>query len=129
MDNQPPQENTLLSANLKALRKQVKMTQAQISKVIGVTRSAYAYYENGTTNPKLETLKKIATAFNVEVDDILNKNFSSDNDVSQKETYDIELNGFDDSFNDLTDIEKAVVLKLRIMSREQRTNILDQILG
>ena len=101
----------------------------EVAKAIGVTRSAYAYYEIAKTEPKLETLTKIADMYNMSSYDIVKKSLQSADGVSQEEKYEIELNGFNDAFNDLTDIEKAVVLKLRIMSREQRAKILDEILG
>ncbi len=51
---------------LKICRKECKLTQQQVADLIGVDRSAYAYYELGVSNPSVENLFKLAAIFNVE---------------------------------------------------------------
>lgn len=53
---------------LSSLRAEKKMTQAEFSKKIGVSRTAYASYESGKVEPSVRVLKYIASIFNVTVD-------------------------------------------------------------
>ena len=53
---------------LKALRKQVKLTQAQIAEKLDISQQAYASWERGVKKPTQENLVKIAQVLNVSVD-------------------------------------------------------------
>lgn len=53
------------------VRKKKNLTQKELGNKLGVTQQTVAQYENGTRMPKLETLKKIASALDVPVGDIL----------------------------------------------------------
>lgn len=57
----------MFSDNLKKYRKIAGLRQDDVAKVIGLDRSAYAYYENGKTEPSIDNLKRIAKAFGVDV--------------------------------------------------------------
>ena len=59
------------SQRLKELRKQRKITQETLAKIIGVERSSIGKYESSTTIPSNETLIKIANYFNVSTDYLL----------------------------------------------------------
>lgn len=59
-----------LSEKLKKLRKDKKLTQAQLATIIGVERSSIGKYETGTT-PSMDILAIIAEYFNVTVDYLL----------------------------------------------------------
>ncbi len=64
-----------LALRLRALRTKHGLTQLELSKRIGVTRSTYTYYENGKTEPSLETIIAISKVYKISTDDILiNKN-------------------------------------------------------
>lgn len=57
--------------NLKKYRKISGFRQDDIAKVIGLDRSAYAYYESGKTEPSIENLKKIAKMLDVDMNVLL----------------------------------------------------------
>lgn len=59
-----------LSEKLKKLRKDKKLTQAQLATIIGVERSSIGKYETGTT-PSMDVLAIFAEYFNVTVDYLL----------------------------------------------------------
>lgn len=46
------------SDRLKEARKNAGLTQAQLSKKLGITAQGYSQYETGKRNPKFETVKK-----------------------------------------------------------------------
>lgn len=56
---------------LKKLRKERKMTQLDVAKKINKSQQAYAFYENGSFEPDSETLKKLASIFNVNINELL----------------------------------------------------------
>lgn len=52
---------------IKRNRKRMGMTQAELGARIGVQKSAIQKYENGTSHYKLETIIKLAQAFEISV--------------------------------------------------------------
>ncbi len=61
----------MFADNLKKYRKLSGFRQDDIAKVIGLDRSAYAYYESGKTEPSIENLKKIAKMLDVDMNTLL----------------------------------------------------------
>ena len=59
------------SENLKALRKEQKLTQKQLSSQLGVALSTVAMWETGARQPDYDMLNKIAAFFNVSHDALL----------------------------------------------------------
>ena len=53
---------------IKSLRHNKKMTQAELSRMLRVTRPMISAYENGTRQPSHETLLRMAHLFNVSMD-------------------------------------------------------------
>ena len=59
------------AAILKDLRVQHNMSQADLARVLGVSRSTVSSYENDTRSPDKDTLLKIAACFQVSTDFLL----------------------------------------------------------
>jgi len=68
-----------VGARIKLLRKQKKLTQAQLAKVVGVDATLINKIEKGHTTSSLNTLNKIAEALNVSIIDLLEE-YSQKND-------------------------------------------------
>ena len=67
----------------------VNLTQAEVADGINILQSTYSNYEQGTREPNLETLKKLANFFDVSIDYLL------ENDRGLSDSADIvDLNGF-----------------------------------
>lgn len=60
-----------LSENLYQLRKQHNLTQEQIANELGVSRQAFAKWENGETTPDLNNCLALADFFQVSLDDLV----------------------------------------------------------
>lgn len=75
---------------LKELRKKLKLTQEQISKKLGLSRSAIAMYETNSSEPDFQTLVKMAEFFGVSVDYLIGKD---NNDNSNKKGVKIPVLG------------------------------------
>lgn len=58
--------------NIKRIRTYKKMTQKELGeKLGGITQQQIGQWENGNKNPKLETLQKLATALNTNINELL----------------------------------------------------------
>jgi transcriptional regulator with XRE-family HTH domain len=58
---------------LKTLRKNLKLTQKQVAKEIGLNVETYANYEVGRREPDNKMLVKLADFFNVSLDELLGR--------------------------------------------------------
>lgn len=57
--------------NIKALRKQANLSQYELSQLCGVHQTAVSQWEQGKTNPDMETLMLLAQIFNTTLDTVL----------------------------------------------------------
>ena len=62
----------MISRNLKSLRKKNQYTQEEIAEKINVSRKSVAKWENGESNPDIESCIKLANLYNVKLDDLVN---------------------------------------------------------
>lgn len=62
---------TLFAKNIHYLRKLRNITQDKMQALLTIERSTWSNYENGQTEPKIETLIRISNFFNVDIDAIL----------------------------------------------------------
>lgn len=105
-----------ISDTLRALRKRHSLTQEQVAKVINVTRSAYAYYERGTSKPGYDAILRLARMYNLpaelllgskDLDALFDAAKTTDDDLVQK----CEIN--ETEFGMLNKDEKMLVLLYR----------------
>lgn len=54
--------------NLKFLRENNHLTQRDIAQILNIPKTTYCYYEQGRTEPSIDTLIKIANYFDVSLD-------------------------------------------------------------
>ncbi len=66
-------KNIQLNHRLRNLREKHKLTQAQVSEKLGITRSSYSYYESGKTEPSLDSIIILSKLYNITVDDIISE--------------------------------------------------------
>lgn len=59
--------NTSISNNIKRLRQQAGLTQDQLAEKLFVTRQTVSLWENGKTQPDVQTLERIAAVFQVDL--------------------------------------------------------------
>ena len=63
--------------NLKTLRKLNLLSQSELSKLLGISRSSLSFYESGESEPTLNVLIKISKFFNVSLDYLIFKKIDS----------------------------------------------------
>jgi putative transcriptional regulator len=74
-----------LGSKIKRARSAKKMTQLQLSEVVGVNRASIAQYETDTFVPPINTLKKIADACDVDMLYFFDDEDASKNQIVKKE--------------------------------------------
>ncbi len=57
--------------NIKKHRKEFNISQEELAKKLYVTRQTISNYENGKSNPDIETLLQLAEIFNTDIDSLL----------------------------------------------------------
>ncbi len=68
---------SIVSNNIKFLRKRQHLTQEQLAQKIGIKRSLVGAYEEGRADPRLNNLLKMSDLFNVSVDTLISRDISS----------------------------------------------------
>ena len=115
-----------LSEKLKYFRKKSCLKQRQVADALGVTRSTYSYYETGTTRPKLPTLQMLARLYNTNVDVLLDDYEGNNNETLSSPNY-FEGYQFSDRFNQLSDFEKSVLLRIRLMTVDEKNKLIEYL--
>jgi transcriptional regulator with XRE-family HTH domain len=67
---------SIVSDNIKFLRKNNHFTQEQLAEKIGIKRSLLGAYEEGRADPRLNNLLKISEVFKISVDTLISENVS-----------------------------------------------------
>jgi XRE family transcriptional regulator, regulator of sulfur utilization len=67
-----PSTAAWIARNVKQLRKARNLSQEQSARSAGVPRATWANLESGTANPTVSVLTKVAVAFQVSVEELLN---------------------------------------------------------
>ena len=62
---------SLFSDNIRSLRGKQKISQEKFAESLGITRGRYVKYEDGTSEPPYEILKKISKCFHISIDLLL----------------------------------------------------------
>ena len=76
---------------LRALRKEKKLTQKQLGKMIGVQDSVISFYELGDRMPSPEIIVRLATVLHVSADYLMGLDKHNVVDLSGLDNTDIEL--------------------------------------
>lgn len=121
--------NTPLGRKLLRLRKDFKMTQDDVAKILGMSRTSFSKYENGNTNPPLPVLRKLAKIYNVGLEYLIfdEKTLIRVNDSSEEDENTAEVPY--SRITDLRPIEKEIVGKFRTLSDGEKEAFLKQLFG
>jgi transcriptional regulator with XRE-family HTH domain len=84
---------TLVSENIKFLRKKAGLTQEQFSNHINIKRSLLGAYEEGRADPRLSNLLSMAKYFNIPVDDLISRELSKLNkdELSKTKRHEVKV--------------------------------------
>lgn len=122
------QKRMTLSEKLKYLRSRACMTQDDIAEVLKMNRTSFSKYENGASTPPLAVLRKLAKIYSVPLEYLIHDeqpfyvlNESTAEDVEREKN----LTVFD--FAQLTAEERLLIMKLRLITDEQKRVIMNSI--
>ncbi len=73
----------IFAANLRSCRKSLKLTQAQMAKLIGVSTSFITEIETGRKAPSFQTIERISEMTKTPVWAFFNENYSSNTNIAQ----------------------------------------------
>lgn len=76
-----------ISLRLKEIRKSAKLTQSDISNVLGITREAYGMYESGKRQVSLKILNDLAAYYNVSIDYLVGRTDNEKEEMELLELY------------------------------------------
>ena len=62
-----------ISDRLKELRAEKNLSQNKLSELLGITRTTYANYEQGTREPSIEMIVKFCDFFDVSADYLIGR--------------------------------------------------------
>ncbi|MCS3798019.1 XRE family transcriptional regulator [Niastella sp. OAS944] len=92
---------TFFASNLSFLRKKKGLTQAEVATALGLKRNTFSNYETTHSEPDLNTLEKIASFFDISMDELISLDLSKESLV--------ELKGGNDEKNDDRDKKNGAV--------------------
>jgi transcriptional regulator with XRE-family HTH domain len=78
---------SIVSNNIKFIRKMEHLTQEQLAQKIGIKRSLVGAYEEGRADPRLNNLLKMSEIFKVTVDTLISRYITDPSDTSWKEEF------------------------------------------
>jgi transcriptional regulator with XRE-family HTH domain len=84
--------STFFAQNLSFLRKKKGLTQAEVATALGLKRNTFSNYETTHSEPDLGTLEKIASFFDITLDELLSVDMSKGNLVEYRNDEDKKEN-------------------------------------
>ena len=113
------------ATKLKCYRHMLNLTQATIADALGISRSAYAYYETGKTLPSSDSVRHLAKLFGISPSVLLGEkpieppkmppHIVTFHDSGYEKMHEDEVQVFDMSFPELSEDEKELIMKYRLM--------------
>ena len=119
--------NPSLGEKLLRLRKEMKMTQDDVAKILGMSRTSFSKYENGNSAPPLQVLRKIAAIYNVGLEYLIfDENTSirlNDSQSEDENTSSVPVS----KITELRPVEKQIIGKYRILIDEEKKQFLEKL--
>ncbi|MFW5979368.1 MAG: helix-turn-helix domain-containing protein [Halanaerobium sp.] len=113
-------------SQLKKLRKNNKITQKELAKILGLAQTTIANYENNSRFPNQETLLEIANYFEVTLDYLITGKKNRTNLKEEKSTNLLSLIPKDPYFKDNEIAKKYFLYLLNYQKKEAQNLILEQ---
>ena len=119
--------NPSLGEKLLRLRKEMKMTQDDVAKILGMSRTSFSKYENGNSAPPLQVLRNIAAIYNVGLEYLIfDENISirlNDSQSEDENTSSVPVS----KITELRPVEKQIIGKYRILTDEEKKLLLEKL--
>lgn len=119
--------NPSLGEKLLRLRKEMKMTQDDVAKILGMSRTSFSKYENGNSAPPLQVLRKIAAIYNVGLEFLI---FDENTSIRLNDSQSEDENTSSVSVSKITElrpVEKQIIGKYRILTDEEKKMFVEKL--
>ncbi len=113
--------SVMFSAELKRLRTEYGLTQAQLATRLGISASAVGMYEQGRREPDSELLARLARMFHVSTDTLLG--FRQEPQAGQEQ----EVNSVIDRFTNILKNQQGLMFNGTPLSEADREKIVNAI--
>lgn len=113
--------NIQLAANLRYLRELNKQNQEDTGAVFNITRQAYSNYETMTRTPDLDMLVRIATYYDLTLDQLILQDLQHFPEIKEKVPHNMALNQSSGNTIYITDEETDLLTGFRSLSDEDRS--------
>ena len=117
-----------LAESLKKIRKQYKMTQEDIAKLLGISRSGYTYYETGKTVPSVEILQKLSAIYSTSIDAIVGNPTRDNTDKRYYADILTVSEGNTDPLIYMKKDEQALIMAFRLLSEEDKAALRNKVM-
>lgn len=97
----------IFSERIKKCRELLRLSQLEVSKITGISNKSLSRYENGDTEPDLETLKRLSKLYKVSIDYLLGKTDNPNPAEEDIGSFKFALYG---EIKDLSDEEKQEII-------------------
>ena len=112
-----------IGEKLRFYREACALSQEQVAKALNVHRSTYTYYENGKTQPSLNTVAKLAAIFNISPLELL-----PPPDEEELEALRVKDDLRADSpIYQLSKQERGLIAQFRVLSKRDKARALELI--
>lgn len=98
--------------NLRKLREEKKLTQSELAKILGLSDGSIGNYEQGSREPRNETLKKMSEFFGVSIDYLLGFDKIKEGNHQTDISFDDFTYAMYNEAKDLTEEQKAAILNM-----------------
>lgn len=118
-------ETSIISKRMVESRKNLGLTQNDISKITGISRVSIGNYERGSRVPDAEVLEKLASALNVSTDYLIGRTNTNvdwseyDSKLTPKHFYDIYVAENGISLNDFFNASVKITLDNNELSSKE----------
>jgi len=112
----------MIKENLRILREQNGLTQAQVANVLQISRSTYTYYEMGRTKPDINTLKKLGRLYDISMDTLMEYSREKSSAVLHDNSLIYTSNRL---MSELNPREQNLLMAFRLMGEKEREKIMD----
>ena len=99
------------------------MTQEDIAKLLGISRSGYTYYETGKTVPSVEVLQKLSAIYNTTIDVIVGNPIRENTDRRYYDNILSVSEGNADPLIYMKKDEQALIMAFRLLSDDAKEKL------
>ena len=114
-------KNMTVADSLKKIRKQYKLTQEDVAKFLGISRSGYTYYETGKSLPSIDVLKKLAAMYDTSIDNVVGNTVKNADPRYAKSN--LAMEDCSDPLMYMKKDEQEVVMAYRLLDDEEKDKL------